>query len=80
MSLDLADRQRASLIKTITKIREMDPELGRKWQRNMLKYYYERLAELMLRQTIGAEPTSEAVVAFVPEVQALVNGTQDLAP
>ncbi len=80
MTTNLAEKQRTSLIKTITKLRNVNPQLGEKWRRNMLRYYYRRLSELILRQTLDAEPSDDAVEAFLPEVMALVDGTQDLAP
>lgn len=75
-----ADKDRAALIKTITKMEAMTPILGGKWRENSLKYYYRRLSELVLRQTLGGDPTDEAVDAFLPEVRKLIKVTQDVAP
>lgn len=49
-----ADREkkaRESLIKTIAKIHNLEPTLGAKWRENMLVYYVDRLAELLLHQS-----------------------------
>jgi len=39
---------RGRLVATIAKISDLEPTMGGKWRESMLRYYYSRLAELML--------------------------------
>lgn len=62
-------RARQSLIKTIAKIYDLEPTLGRNWRANMLSYYIDRLAELVLYQ-LGFENVAErAIQALADEIR-----------
>lgn len=54
-------RARESLIQTIAKINDLEPTLGGKWRANMVAYYVNRLAELVLYQSGFNTPTVQAV-------------------
>lgn len=56
-----AEKARQSLIETIAKIDDLDPILGGKWKRNMLTYYVNRLAELVVFQSGFSNPSSLAI-------------------
>jgi hypothetical protein len=53
MAKKKADKERDArgrLVSTIAKIADLEPTMGGKWRESMLRYYYSRLAELMLYQ------------------------------
>lgn len=52
--VEVLERDRVVIVRTIARIESVQPALGLKWQKGMLKYWYERLAELTLI-TAGAE-------------------------
>ena len=62
-------KARASLLKTIRKIRDSSPMLGAKWKAQMLTYYYGRLAELTLIQRGIEEPTEDMIAQVSAELQ-----------
>ena len=69
------DRKRtaqAMLIGTLCKIDDLDPVLGGKWKRGMLKYYSERLAELVLFDAGVTEPLPSEIVAAADSILALL--------
>ena len=55
------DKAQEILISTLCKISDLDPMLGGKWKRGMLRYYAQRLGEVMLVQSGHPEPTSEDI-------------------
>ena len=70
-----AARARQTLIDTIAKIDDLEPTLGGKWKRNMLLYYYHRLAELVLYQCGFSHPSEVAVNCVASGIEAsLVEG------
>ncbi len=59
-----AKRARESLIETIAKINDLEPTLGGKWKTNMVAYYTNRLAELVLYQSGFRNPSQAAIAAI----------------
>ena len=53
---------RITLIQTLCKIQALDPVLGGRWQDGMVRYYSERLGELLLVQAGLSEPPRELVI------------------
>lgn len=56
-----AEKARQTLIETIAKIYDLEPTLGGKWRANMVTYYVNCLAELLLYQSGFRNPTQEAL-------------------
>ena len=66
------EKARRTLITTLCKINDLDPVLGGKWKRGMLRYYAARLAELMLVEAGSKEPTTPDVVDMAVRILDLV--------
>lgn len=58
--VEALEKDRQTIVRTIARIESVRPALGKKWQDSMLRYWYERLAELTLA-TGGVEFDQEAV-------------------
>lgn len=61
-----AEKARQVLIDTIAKISDLEPTLGGKWQRNMVRYYQNRLAVLLLYQC-GFRNPSQYAIAYLTD-------------
>jgi len=59
--LDKEREARGRLVATIAKISDLQPTMGGKWRESMLRYYYSRLAELILYQQGIDYPVREAI-------------------
>jgi len=66
------EKARRTLITTLCKISDLDPTLGGKWKRGMLRYYAERLAEVMLVEAGSKEPSPRDVEAMAERILDLV--------
>jgi len=66
------EKARWTLINTLCKISDLDPTLGGKWKRGMLRYYAERLAEVMLVEAGSKEPTARDVEVMAERILDLV--------
>lgn len=64
-------KARATLLKTIRKIRDSNPMLGMKWKSQMLSYYYGCLAELTLLQRGDSNPSAEDIATVKAELVEL---------
>ena len=64
---------RATLVSTICKIQDLDPMLGGKWRDGMIKYYSERLAELLLVHAGHAEPPADTVANLAEYVRHVLS-------
>lgn len=67
-----AERARASLIKTIASIDDLEPTLGGKWKAGMLSYYVNRLAELLLYQSGFNTPSGLSIRAMADQIWSLL--------
>tara|TARA_Y100000310_G_scaffold341015_1_gene438770 strand:+ start:413 stop:664 length:252 start_codon:yes stop_codon:yes gene_type:complete len=66
------EKTREILIKTICSIDDLDPLMGGKWKSGMLRYYSERLAELLLRQVGEEEPDPYAVTLLAEKLLGVI--------
>jgi len=66
------EKARRTLITTLCKINDLDPLLGGKWKRGMLRYYSERLAEFMIAEEGHGEYPPEAVYVVAEKVLDLL--------
>jgi len=66
------EKARLTLINTLCKISDLDPTLGGKWKRGMLRYYAERLAEVMIAEEGHGEYPPEAVYVVAEKVLDLL--------
>ncbi len=64
-----AEKARESLIQTIAKIHNLEPTLGAKWRANMVTYYVDRLAELLLYQSGFSQPSKLAIRAMATQIR-----------
>lgn len=46
--VEVLEKDRQTIVRTIARIESVRPALGKKWQSGMLNYWYQRLAELTL--------------------------------
>lgn len=58
--VEALEKDRQTIVSTIAKIESTRPALGIKWKDSMLRYWYERLAELTLAVG-GVDYDQEAV-------------------
>ena len=66
------ERARKTLIVTLCKIKDLDPMLGGKWQRGMIRYYSERLAEVLLTDPGDPEPSPWEIEAMGERIRDLL--------
>ncbi|MAH49991.1 hypothetical protein CMI37_29500 [Candidatus Pacearchaeota archaeon] len=69
---ELQSTQTDWLIATLCKIRDLPPLLGGKWQRGMLRYYSERLAEALLTFPGESEPSEGDVSDLASSIRELL--------
>jgi len=60
---------RQKFIDILCKINDTDPTMGAKWREGMLKYYSERLAELMLFQQGSDKPDQFVIELLAHELR-----------
>jgi hypothetical protein len=63
-------KARQKFIDLLCQINDTDPMMGSKWREGMLKFYSERLAELMLRQKGSDKPDQFVIELLAHELRS----------
>ena len=63
-------KARQKFIDLLCQINDTDPTMGAKWREGMLKYYSERLAELMLFQQGSDKPDQFVIELLAHELRS----------